>query len=304
MTDDQQPSTLGRRHLLRGGAVVAATTAGAVAVGLVGSSPASAAAGDPLLVGRGNTSEGPATTLTSADSATVPTLRLVNNSGPTLYLSPVAGDPVLPTGTIANTVDGPLVGVLDDGGAPITTYLATGADIAALAVPVPITPTRLLDTRTAAGRQNIVGQSAGAIGSDGRLQRNGYIDVAVDTAAGDFTLEAAFLNLTVTGGLDGGYVTAYPPGPRPTASTINFVRGQTIANGVFVGLGVVAGAFAVRLVAATATHVLVDLTGASVTLQPGPAQPAAFQTADARRTARTRPAARITRTLGRGRRRR
>ncbi len=51
-------------------------------------------------------------------------------------------------------------------------------------------------------------------------------------------VSAVVLNLTVTGGTSGGYVTAYPAGqPRPTASSINFTKGWTGANLVTVPLG-------------------------------------------------------------------
>lgn len=45
------------------------------------------------------------------------------------------------------------------------------------------------------------------------------------------------LNVTVTNALSAGYVTIYNDGaPRPTASNLNFGKGETVANAVIVGL--------------------------------------------------------------------
>lgn len=79
-------------------------------------------------------------------------------------------------------------------------------------------PDRLLDTREGGG---------GPV-------RSGQV-VAVALGAG---VAAAVLNVTVTAPTTSGYVTVYPCGGAvPTASNLNFVAGQTVANHVIVAVG-------------------------------------------------------------------
>ena len=297
----EETQVVARRGVLRGGAIAAGVAAGAVIAG-ASATRASAAVGDPVTVGGTFTANNQATSLTVTNSTTNPALRLINTTGPALRLDPITAEEpgVLAVGSIAGGEQGPWVGVNDESGSPFTTYLATGVDLAMLPVPVALPPTRILDTRTASGLDYVVAASNGAFDSSSRLKDGAWVDIAVDSAAADFTVEAAFLNITVTGPLTGGFVTACPGGkPRPTASTLNFTKGQTIANGAFIGLDVVQDAFAVRLYARATTHLIVDLTGLSVNGLPGPAAAAAVATKANRTTAKTRPAARLVRVRAR-----
>jgi hypothetical protein len=53
-----------------------------------------------------------------------------------------------------------------------------------------------------------------------------------------FIATAVAMNVTVTNPTVAGYLTVYPGGmSRPTASSLNFVAGQTIPNMVLVPLG-------------------------------------------------------------------
>lgn len=291
---DRPDPALQRRRLLRGGAVLAGA-AGLTAIGSALAPSAEAADGDPVRAGL-TTNATTTTTLELAASAT-PTLALRNADGPSLALQPLAADweGPLAVGEIANTEIGPYLGV-DQGGTATPTILATGQDLAQLALPVAITPVRLLDTRNAAGREGIVRRSSGALDSSFRLRAGAWIDIALAPADGDTTVDAAFLNVTVTGSLSGGYITAYPPGTRPLSSTLNYAKAQTIANGAFVQVGVAGTAFVVRLFASATTHVLADLTGATVAEAPGPAAAVAAQRAKAVRRRITR---RPTSNLGR-----
>jgi hypothetical protein len=258
---------------------------------------ASAANGEAVTVG-GNFTGTAATGLTIPGSTTVPTLKLTNATGPALQLTPVTTVPGgnLALGTILNTSDGPYIGVSDGTGGSMTTILATGNDLAQLPVPQAIVPFRALDTRNGANLNYVVdASSANPFDSAGRLKDGQWLDIAVADAAGDTTVQAAFLNVTVTASTGGGFVTLCPPGPRPVASTINFSAGQTIANGAFIGTGVVDTAFAVRVYARATTQILLDVTGFSVTGVPGPAAAAAAAMKAKRTTAKTRPSARILR---------
>ena len=109
----------------------------------------------------------------------------------------------------------------------------------------PLTPYRLLDTRAAGGC--VQGGTSRAL-----------------LVSGDFgvpaTASSVQLNVTVTAPTAGGYLTAYPVGAtRPTASNLNFVAGQTVANAVSVAVG--NGGQVNLYVNAGCAHVVVDLVG-------------------------------------------
>ncbi len=90
---------------------------------------------------------------------------------------------------------------------------------------VPVTPGRLMDTREGLG-----GLVLGA-GETRELQVAGREGVPATGAI------AVALNVTVVDPTGAGFLTVWPTATRPTASNLNFVGLQTIANSVLVGLG-------------------------------------------------------------------
>ncbi|MEH1168989.1 right-handed parallel beta-helix repeat-containing protein [Micromonospora sp. CPCC 205539] len=90
---------------------------------------------------------------------------------------------------------------------------------------VPVTPTRLLDTRTGLGTT-----------SKQPLGQDGSVVMPITSLAGvpvaDIT--AVVLNVSVTQPTESGYIVVYPWGAVPNASTMNFVPGETVANQVTV----------------------------------------------------------------------
>ena len=95
---------------------------------------------------------------------------------------------------------------------------------------VPLTPSRITDTRSGSG-EPYAGQTLTA-GSTLDVQVAGMGGVPVSGAA------AALLNVTVTGTTATGYLTAYPEGAaRPLASNLNWTAGATVPNRVVVPLG-------------------------------------------------------------------
>lgn len=118
---------------------------------------------------------------------------------------------------------------------------------------VGVGPHRLMDTRT--GFQTVDGQFAAsgrsAAGSVTELQVAGRGDVPVDPTA-------VALNVTVTGADNDGFVTLYPCGSRPLASTLNHRSGQTIANSTLASLDV---SGRVCLFTSAATDLVVDVAG-------------------------------------------
>jgi hypothetical protein len=130
-----------------------------------------------------------------------------------------------PKSTVANTV---IVQVGPDGKVQLTNSgtLASPVDLIAdvtgyystssTGAYVPVTPTRLLDTRNSA-----------PLGKTGTVTVN---PSAIDTDIPADALAYAF-NTTVTGPVGTGFITAYPTGTAvPNVSTVNYTPGQTIAN--------------------------------------------------------------------------
>jgi hypothetical protein len=118
-----------------------------------------------------------------------------------------------------------------------------------------LTPARLLETRTTApttvdGRFWRLG--ARPAGSVTALSVGGRGGVALSAPA-------VVLNLTVTAPLKNGHITVYPcDQPRPNASNINFLAGQTKATSVLVGL---AANGSVCVYTAATAHVVIDVNG-------------------------------------------
>jgi len=271
MTTEISENGVNRRHLLRGGAVLAGA-AGLAAVNAVAAPTASAADGQFAVVGQPNTEESSMALridgfLGGPDAA----LQLLNANGPSLELEALDSDwdGDLGLGQILNTTTGPLVGIEGYDGQPTTGFLATNFDLADLPLTYPINSERLLDTRSSAGRSAIVDSSTDGFDSSNRLKANAWMDIAVAPTDAPFTFNAAFINLTVVGPLANGYVFAYYPGPRPVGSSVNFVKGQTLSNAAFVALDVVDVFYAFRIFARVTTHVIADLSGFIASGVPG-----------------------------------
>ncbi|MBB2921446.1 hypothetical protein [Cellulomonas cellasea] len=261
VAQDVTAAEVTRRRLLRMGGMA---VAGAAAATAIGSSPASAAAGDPLLAGRPNDAGTAGTRLTATSAA--PALSLANPTGAQLRLEP--SDPAGWTpqvGEIKNTAAGPLIGLDRDGTGVERGYLVTNLDLQDLVSYLPMlyapAPRRVLDTRSAAGRASIVGRTAGAIDAAGRVVGGSTIDVALDTATGDLDVASVFLNLTATQGTAPGHVILWPYGvERPVTSSLNYAANQDIANFAVTAVGLFQGRPTIRLLATTTAHLLVDVT--------------------------------------------
>ena len=99
-------------------------------------------------------------------------------------------------------------------------------DPAAILV-APLFPARILDTRSGAYTKD------GLFAGTGPLASMGLVDLTVAGRAGVPVsgVVAAMLNVTVTNPTAAGYVVVWPSGDtQPLASSLNFVRGQTIPN--------------------------------------------------------------------------
>jgi hypothetical protein len=262
---DDRPEVDRRSMLRRGGVVVAATVAGVTAVEALNAGNAQAAPGDSLILGSQvlNDSGAESTLLTS--SATGATIT-VENSGERapLGLSEQSGASFLPTvsGELAN-LDGLLYCTENIGtSGPFTTFVYT--EITATQV-VTIVPQRVLDTRNAAGRSNIVNPS-GNLDSTGRLIAGHTINI--DLTLFEVAAASAFCNLTAVRPTVGGFMTLFPEGPRPSTSSLNFTNGAILANFAVTGITITdtptTFTQTVSIFSSATSHVLLDITAFSV----------------------------------------
>ena len=115
----------------------------------------------------------------------------------------------------------------------------------------PVPPVRLLDTRTGNG-------------SSGRIAANTPRTFQI-AGRSPIPAEASAVtgNLAVTGGTNGWAVFLGPnPVAHPTSSTINFARGDTVANGITVALGSTGSLSATYMSSAgNFIHLVFDVTG-------------------------------------------
>jgi hypothetical protein len=286
--DNGKPS-LGRRALLTRGGVVAAGVVGAGAVATAVAGPASAQTGDPVLMNTANDA-GTSTTSTEldADNDTTPTFILNNTgtdsvtvsgtttvyAGPNLQLTPstAAGSAPSPSaagGNLTTTGSGPYTGALwfthDFGGTPADIVSAPVHTEATANVYAPLaTPTRILDTRSASLRTNIINPS-GNLDSSGRLKAGKTILINLDNQVA--FAETVFANITVTDMVAAGFLTVWSgAGSVPVTSTIDFGSGVTLANFLASAIAeYTAGSTTydnvIAIYAKETTHVILDVAG-------------------------------------------
>lgn len=304
MGDEASPEIVGRRGLLgRGAALAAGTAAGALALGAASTRPASAAAGDPLIIGSGANRTDRYTCLeyaaTGEQPPNRPTLGLVNGQGPALYLQPAPDDTNFETevgyrteaGSFFTLNERPVYRGDDGGSSNYAVGLATLDDIDLVQQTYATAPYRILDT-TRAFPGTI--QPTSSFDGFGRLRAGRYVDIAVGTID-RFTVRAAFLNVHSSGSTADGYLAVYPPG-ADRQSTVHFTRGNTAANftvtpTVLLDTPEGGPTFFVRVYASATTHIAVDLLGQvrdGVVSDPNTGVPSPLQ----HRTRRPRSAAR------------
>jgi hypothetical protein len=277
---DEGKHPLGRRALLTRGGIVAAGVVGAGAVATAVAGPASAAAGDAVLQDTVNDAGTSATpTELDADNDTTPAFILGNTgvdstndgAGPNLRLTPSTASGSEPTastvgGDLTSTGTGAFAGTLwfthDFGGTPADIVAAPVHTEATANVYAPLpAPVRILDTRSASGRTNIVNAS-GNLNSAGQLEAGKTIYINLDSQV--FFAETVLANVTVTTTEAAGFLTIWSgSGTRPTTSSINYVKSQTLCN--FVACVVAEHsstvANAIAIYSNETTHVILDVAG-------------------------------------------
>jgi hypothetical protein len=243
---DSSGSVMDRRALLRASGLVA----GIAGYAAVQAPAAAAATGDPVLAGATNDGGASPTVLTA--HTWQPSLILDNaGTGAPLRLAVHPAPEYVDSGDLMN-VGGDLRFAHGD------YYLGSVYTSLNANQLVPVQPFRLVDTRTAAGRANILNRS-GNLDSAGRVIGGHTIEIDLGTEVYQGT--AVFANLTVTQPVSGGYLTLWPSGTRPGTSAVNYVAGQAVGNFCVSGLS---ETDTLRLYARTTTHVLLDVVAFAV----------------------------------------
>jgi len=112
---------------------------------------------------------------------------------------------------------------------PSAPSTASNAVIPGRGAYVPLVPARIMDTRTGAG-----GVPKASIGPGQTLS----VKIAGQGLVPASGVSAVVLNVTATSATASSFLTVWPAGvPRPLASNLNWVRGQTVPNLVEVALG-------------------------------------------------------------------
>jgi hypothetical protein len=281
---DNAQRSLGRRALLTRGGVVAAGVVGAGAVATAVAGPASAQATTAVDMNTANeagTNVAQPTEL-DADNNTAPAFILTNTgidlesglnySGPNLRLTPstatgttsgYAPTPSTVGGDLTATADGILWFTHDFTLAsppyiePARVHTEATANVYAQL----LAAVRILDTRSASGRANIVNAS-GNLNSAGQLKAGKTIYINLDSLA--YFADSVSANVTVTDTEAAGYLTIWSgASARPNVAAINFAKGQTLSNFVVSGIAEYSTTIVnvVTIFAVQTTHVIMDVAG-------------------------------------------
>jgi hypothetical protein len=291
MEEQRDPSTpeIGRRRLLRRAGGVAAGVAGAAAVGAaVMPQAASAAAGDNMVLGANDAGVAGTTLTTNTGSSgalelknTNLTTHVVNGFTVDNFGAPLRLVPAAPS-TNSQAVAFNEVGTIgfDSAGTLWVCAQTLTADWVYTTFTanqlVPISPTRILDTRFAAGRAAII-DASGNLDSQGRLM--GGHAITVDLSSLVFAGTAVHANLTVVLPTSFGFASLLPGNQvlsgQPSTSNINYNGGAVAPNFALCAIGQVntVTSDAVKIYSSATTHVLLDVFAFTVNA-PGQVNPA------------------------------
>ena len=116
-----------------------------------------------------------------------------------------------------------------------------------------MSPSRVFDTRPGEGGLRTVSKVKISGATELRVKLTDLSGLVPSTGVG-----AVSLNVTVTQPDGAGYVTVYPCGTRPNASSLNYTAGETIPNAV---IAPVSAQGEVCFFSTQPTHILADVNG-------------------------------------------
>jgi hypothetical protein len=282
--EETEDRAVGRRALLTRGGVVVAGVVGAGVAGAAVAAPASASTGNPIVQGASNDAgtDPVATTEIKATNNTAPTpsLALTNPGSRVVNTVPEATPPLRLTqspvvnpsstgvgGDMVATSDGNLWfthSVPQPTGPPAVFPAIVHTDANAISFAPLAVPSRVLDTRTSAGRANVL-DPTGKFDSTGRLLAGQIIHVDL-TSLVNFG-DGVTANLAVTSTANAGFLTLWSGvGARPNASSINFAGGATLSNLTVSGLAQFSATATdtIAIYAHSTTQVILDVVGFAV----------------------------------------
>jgi hypothetical protein len=257
VTDSESPpQTSDRRGMIK---LIAAGAVGAVTgAAMLNAQTAAAADNNPLVMGIANT----ATNATSLDASNQSALILGSEGGVGLIADGALGNAWFPGSGPSPAGTAGLPGILwvdangdwwaataDSDTDGLWRKLAgpkTAGQLHVLPAPV-----RVYDSRP--GLPPLVGVKAPTVGNTPRS-----VDTTGNGSGVPMNANAVLVNLTITGPQTAGFATAWPSGPIPGTSSINFAAGQSIAATTVVGCGQGAS---ILVMANTVTDFLVDVIG-------------------------------------------
>lgn len=214
----------------------------------IGTPPAAAKGAVFLIEARNPTSVGYAA-VWRCPSAIRSDVSFINDRAVGLSYVKLTGDPVCLTHYGSTPLRVTLLGWLSSDG-PDPTRLPPSLAAPLQPVRLPglraIPPQRVLDTRSAVG-----------VATNAKLVAGSTLELAIPQAAASTT--AVALNVTVTEPDGAGFLTVFPCDQnRPTASNLNYVRGETVPNLVNVKLSITG---TVCIFTQSPTHLIVDVSG-------------------------------------------
>ena len=147
--------------------------------------------------------------------------------------------PLSPSGTLCVYAKVPTHVIID-----ISGWFAPGAGLSTYG------PSRIVDTRPTQPQREI---------PVAKTKIGGATELRLDFTEllGGMPAQSVVLNLTATEASGAGYVTIYPCGVRPTASSINFVAGVNSANGV---IALLSDTNEICVFASSSVHVVLDMS--------------------------------------------
>ncbi|HLL68025.1 MAG TPA: hypothetical protein VK453_20255 [Micromonosporaceae bacterium] len=270
---EHSAETVDRRRLLtRAGMVIA----GAVGTGLAAdAAPAAAAPGGRVVLGANNdagatrttiTSSGPAATLETANTGVIE-VNGQEHAYPSLRLRP-NGDFMAASeqGSMGMSTDGDMWYVPRPNGHTYRLHTGYTTDIA-----VPVEPFRLIDTRSAATRENLLDPSV--LDVHGRLIGGQWASITLRRYVSYAGM--VYGNAVVVSPTENGWLTVSPwfQGMRgaPPTSNINYVAGQALANAFVCGIGWLEGGAdtslytdVIAVYSSATTHFILDVMALAV----------------------------------------
>ena len=229
------PPTSDRRGMIK---LVAATAVGAVTgAALLGADPVAAADGQPVIQGANNVS----TLATGMEASGSSGIIATGDSGVGIIADGAFGNALFPGGGDSPAGTAAIPGILwvdaagDWWGATVDSNTdgkwrkLAGPNTAGQLHVLPA-PVRCYDSRP--GQLPATGVKAPTVSNDIRV-----IDTTANASGVPLNANAVLVNLTITGPQAPGFASAWPTGPWPGTSSVNFAAGQDIAGTTVVGCG-------------------------------------------------------------------